>query len=247
VCYACRPFKKYSILGRFWVADWALFRRLLAIGAPISATMLLEYGVFAAAALLMGWLGTTALAAHQIAVTAASVIFMVPFGVSMAATVRVGHAVGRRDVAATRRAGMIAVALGAAFMATMTLIIVVARNAIPLLFLGFSTDAADPTLRLAAMLLAVGSTFFIADGVQTVTAGALRGLNDTRVPLLFAAICFWAIGFTTCCLLGFTLHQGAVGIWIGLSLGLVVYAVLLIWRFHALTKRGYLPDLATPI
>jgi MATE family multidrug resistance protein len=245
VCYACRPFKKYRILGRFWVMDWPLFGRLLAVGAPISGTMMFEFGVFAAAALLMGRLGTTELAAHQIAVTTASIIFMVPFGVSMAATVRVGHAVGRRDVAATRRAGLAAVALGAAFMAAMTFIIVATRGAIPLFFLGFGTGGTDPTLRLAALLLAVGSTFFIADGIQTVTAGALRGLNDTRAPLLFAAICFWAIGFTACWLLGFTLHLGAVGIWIGLSIGLVAYAVLLLWRFHALTQRGYLPDIAT--
>jgi len=245
VCYASRPFKKYRILGRFWVADWPLFGRLLAIGAPITGTMLLEYGVFAAAAILMGWLGTTELAAHQIAVTTASIIFMVPFGVSMAATVRVGHAVGRRDVAATQRAGLTAVALGATFMAAMTLLIALARNVIPLFFLGFGTDSGDPTLRLAALLLAVGATFFIADGIQTVTAGALRGLNDTRMPMLFAAICFWAIGFSACCWFGFSLRLGAVGIWIGLSIGLVVYAALLIWRFHALTRRGYLPDLAT--
>jgi MATE family multidrug resistance protein len=171
---------------------------------------------------------------------------MVPFGLSMAATVRVGHAVGRREVAATRRAGMTAIGLGAIFMAAMTLLIVATREFIPLFFLGFVTDGADPTLRLAALLLVVGSTFFIADGVQTVTAGALRGLNDTRSPLLFAAICFWAIGFTACWLLGFTLHYGAVGIWVGLSIGLALYALLLIWRFHTLTNRGYLPDIATP-
>jgi MATE family multidrug resistance protein len=246
VCYACRPFKKYRILGRFWIPDWLLFRRMVAIGAPISGTMMLEYGVFAAGALLMGRLGTTELAAHQIAITVASLLFMVPFGVSMAATVRVGHAAGRRDVESTRRAGMAALALGAAFMAGMTLIVVLTRNIIPLLFLGFGTDAANATLQLAAMLLVIGSTFFIADGVQTVAAGALRGLNDTRMPLLFSAICFWAIGFTACYVLGFTLGHGAVGIWIGLSLGLAIYAVLLIWRFHALTNRGYLPEIASP-
>jgi MATE family multidrug resistance protein len=128
----------------------------------------------------------------------------------------------------------------------MTLIVVLTRNIIPLLFLGFETDAANATLQLAAMLLVIGSTFFIADGVQTVAAGALRGLNDTRMPLLFSAICFWAIGFTACYVLGFTLGHGAVGIWIGLSLGLAIYAVLLIWRFHALTNRGYLPEIASP-
>jgi len=245
VCYACRPFKKYRVLGRFWRPDWRLFGRLFAVGAPISGTMLMEYGVFAAAALLMGWFGTTALAAHQIAITVASIMFMVPFGVSMAATVRVGHAAGRRDSEATRRAGMAAIVLGMGFMAAMTLIVALARNVIPLLFLGFGTPATDGTLQLAAILLAVGASFFIADGVQTVAAGALRGLNDTRMPLLFAAVCFWAIGFSACWGLGFTLGYGPTGIWIGLSIGLMVYAVLLIRRFHLLTKRGYLPDLAT--
>ncbi len=245
VCYACRPFKKYRILGRFWNPDWTLFRRLFAIGGPISGTMLLEYGVFAAAALLMGRLGTTELAAHQIALTLASILFMVPFGVSMAATVRVGHAAGRRDTDATRRAGMAAIALGAGFMAGMTLIVILTRDYIPLLFLGIGTEGTNATAQLAAILLLVGASFFIADGVQTVAAGALRGLNDTRMPLLFAAICFWAIGFIACYVFGFVLHHGAVGIWIGLSIGLAVYALLLIWRFHSLTKHGYLPDIVT--
>ena len=245
VCYARRPFKKYRVLGRFWRADWVLFGRLLAIGAPISGTMLLEFGVFAAAALLMGLVGTEALAAHQIAITVASILFMVPFGVSMAATTRVGHAVGRRDTAATRRAGMAAITLGIVFMAAMTLIVALVRHTIPLLFLGFDTPADDATLRIAAILLAVGASFFIADGVQTVAVGALRGLNDTRMPLLFAAICFWLIGFSACWGLGFTLGYGPAGIWIGLSIGLMVYAVLLIRRFHSLTRRGYLPDVAT--
>lgn len=245
VCYACRPFKKYRILGRFWNPDWTLFGRLFAIGAPISGTMLLEYGVFAAAALLMGRLGTTELAAHQIALTLASILFMMPFGVSMAATVRVGHAAGRRDTETTRRAGMTAIALGAAFMAGMTVVVILARNVIPLLFLGTGTNPANGTLQLAAILLVIGSTFFIADGIQTVAAGALRGLNDTRMPLLFAAICFWAIGFVACYGLGFTLGYGAAGIWVGLSIGLAVYALLLIWRFHTLTDRGYLPDIVT--
>jgi len=173
-------------------------------------------------------------------------MFMVPFGVSMAATVRVGHAAGRRDVEGTRRSGMAAIALGAAFMAGMTLLVILSRNFIPLLFLGMGTPDTNPTLQLAAILLVVGASFFIADGVQTVAAGALRGLNDTRTPLLFAAICFWAIGFPACYALGFTLHYGAPGIWIGLSFALAIYALLLIGRFHVLTRRGYLPDISAP-
>jgi MATE family multidrug resistance protein len=243
VAYALRPFKKYGILSRFWRFDWELFSRLFWIGAPISGSFLLEYGVFAAAALLMGRLGTVELAAHQIALQIASIMFMVPFGISMAATVRVGHAVGRGDPAGMRRAGLAALMLATIFMATMTVLVVMARSHIPVLFLGESAADAGATAALAATLLMLGASFFIADGIQTVAAGALRGLSDTRVPLLFAAICFWAIGFAACYLLGFTLGWGAIGIWIGLSLSVMLYAVLLVWRFHVLTKRGYMPAL----
>jgi len=107
-----------------------------------------------------------------------------------------------------------------------------------ILFLGIGTADTNATLQLAAILLVVGATFFIADGVQTVAAGALRGLNDTPV-------CFWAIGFVACYAFGFTLGYGATGIWVGLSIGLALYALLLIWRFHSLTKHGYLPDIIT--
>ena len=113
VCYACHPFKKYRVLGRFWRMDWELMRQLIVIGVPISGTMLLEWGLFSSAAILVGWIGTTPLAAHQIALQIAAILFMVPFGISMAATVRVGHAVGRGDPIGTRRAGFAALALGA--------------------------------------------------------------------------------------------------------------------------------------
>jgi MATE family multidrug resistance protein len=169
-------------------------------------------------------------------------MFMVPFGISMAATVRVGHAVGRGDAAATRRAGFSALALGITFMAAMTLLVGLTRNTLPLFFLGW--DAPDrQTVALAASLLVLGATFFIADGTQTVAAGALRGLNDTRVPLIFATISFWLIGFTTCWILGSPVGWGAYGIWVGLSVGILIYAVLLTWRFHRLTARHYLPEM----
>jgi MATE family, multidrug efflux pump len=242
VCYARRPFRKYRVLGRFWRADWPLLRQLLVIGVPISGAFLLEYGLFAAAALLMGWIGTTALAAHQIALQVAALLFMVPFGISLAATVRVGHAVGRGDPQAARRAGFAALALGAAFMAAMTLLVVATRDAIPLVFLGADAAGATETAALAATLLALGASFFIVDGLQTVAAGALRGLSDTRVPLLFAGLSFWLVGFVSAYALAFAAGLGAAGVWIGLTLGLVVYATLLVWRFHALTARRYLPS-----
>jgi MATE family multidrug resistance protein len=241
VAYASQPFKKYRILGRFWRSDWPLIAKLFWVGTPISVAFMLEYGVFAAAALLMGWIGIAELAAHQIALQVASILFMVPYGISLAATVRVGHAVGRREPHSARRAGVAAVALATAFMAVMTACVVAAREVIPQLFLGASSMDAQATAALAAMLLAVGASFFIADGVQAVAAGALRGLNDTRIPMLFAAICFWVFGFAVSYVLGFPLGGGAIGVWIGLSVGVILYATLLMWRFLALTGRSYLP------
>ena len=245
VCYARHPFKKYRVLGRFWRSDWPLFRQLFVIGLPISGAFALEYGLFMTAALLMGWIGTSALAAHQIALQIAAIMFMVPFGISMAATVRVGHAVGRGDAPATRRAGFVAIGLGTVFMAAMVLIVALTRHSIPELFLGDAAPNAADTIALAATLLALGASFFIFDGVQTVAAGALRGLHDTRVPLVLAAISFWLVGFVCAYALGFPVGLGAYGIWIGLTIGLMVYASLLVWRFHHLTARGHLPELAT--
>jgi multidrug resistance protein, MATE family len=225
IAYTQRPFKKYRVLNRFWRFDGAL----------------LEYGLFASAAILMGWIGTTALAAHQIALQVAAVLFMVPFGISMAATVRVGHAVGREDSAGSRRAGFAAIGLGATFMAAMVLVIVALRHVIPLAFLGAHTADASATVALAATLLAFGSTFFVVDGIQTIAAGALRGLNDTRVPMIFAAVSFWVVGFATSYTLAFAARLEAAGIWIGFTVGLGLYAMLLVWRFNALTRRGYMP------
>jgi len=229
-----RPFRKYYVRGRIWRIDWHLMRQLVRVGAPISLSFLLEYGLFGAAGLLMGLISTTALAAHQIALQIAAILFMVPFGIAMAATVRVGHAVGRGDAPAVKRAGFVATGLGIAFMSAMTLAVILGRFAIAEIFLGEATDA---TAELAATLLLVGSTFFIADGIQTVVAGSLRGMNDTRIPLLFATVSYWLVGFTCAAVLGFRTPLGAAGVWIGLSCGTALYAVLLILRFRRLAGR----------
>jgi MATE family multidrug resistance protein len=232
--YRRRPFRKYHVLGRIWRIDWHLMRQLVIVGAPISAAFLLEFGLFGAAGLLMGLISTTALAAHQIALQIAAILFMVPFGIGMAATVRVGHAVGRGNATAVNHAGFIAIGLGIVFMSAMTLLVIFGRFGIAELFLGEATDA---TAQLTASLLLIGSTFFIADGIQTVAAGSLRGMNDTRVPLLFAASSYWLIGFPCAYALGFWTPWGAVGVWIGLSVGTAVYAMLLVLRFRHLASR----------
>jgi multidrug resistance protein, MATE family len=244
IAHRRRPFRKFHPLSNFWRADWPLMKQLVAVGAPISGSFLLEYGLFASAALLMGWIGTTELAAHQIALQTAAVLFMVPYGISMAATVRVGQAVGRGDPGATRRAGFVAIALAGMFMAIMTLVVIATRFEIARFFLGSgAASESSATAEMVALLLVVGTTFFICDGLQTSAAGALRGLNDTRVPLMFAALSFWLIGFTASYVLAFPLQLGAVGVWIGFSCGLVVFAALLILRFRWLTGRGYMPEL----
>jgi MATE family multidrug resistance protein len=237
IAYGRRPFRKYRVLAHIWRVDWVLMRQLIVIGAPISIAFLLEYGLFAAAALLMGLIGTTALAAHQIALQVTAVLFMVPFGIGMAATVRVGHAVGRNDPAAVKRAGFVATLLGIALVSALTLAVILGRYAVARFFFGEAAASAGDAVELTATLLAVGATFFVADGIQTVAAGALRGLNDTRVPLVFAAISYWLIGFTAAYGLTFRAGFGAVGVWIGLSCGTAVYAILLILRFRRLASH----------
>jgi multidrug resistance protein, MATE family len=230
------PFRKYRVLGRIWRIDWRLMRQLVAIGAPISLSFMMEYGLFSAAALLMGLISTTALAAHQVALQVTAILFMVPYGISMAATVRVGHAVGRNDPGAVKRAGLVAILLGVVLVAGFTLAVIAGRFAIARLFFGVAEDAST-AVALTANLLLVGTTFFIADGIQSIAAGSLRGMNDTRMPLLFAAISYWLIGFTMACLLGFRTGLGAIGVWIGLSVGTAIYALLLTLRFRLLASR----------
>lgn len=229
-----RPFRKFHVLGHFWRIDWSLMRQLVVIGAPISVSFLLEYGLFGAAALLMGVISTTALAAHQIALQVVAILFMVPFGISMAATVRVGHAIGRRDADGVLRAGMVAVWLGIAIGVALTFAVIFSRFGIAAVFLGESTDAAA---ELSATLLLVGSTFYVADGIQTIAAGSLRGMNDTRIPLVFASISYWLIAFPCAWWLAFHTSLSAVGVWIGLSVGTAVYATLLLLRFRLLARK----------
>ncbi|QAU43902.1 MATE family efflux transporter [Bradyrhizobium guangzhouense] len=231
-----KPFADYHPLKRLWRIDWPLMRQLIAIGAPISFSLLLEYGLFSSAALLMGLISTTALAAHQIALQVTAVLFMVPLGIGMAATVRVGHAFGRDDPAGVRRAGLVAAVLGVASVSALTVAIILGRYQLGRLFFG-SDAASAPTIELTATLLLVGATFFIADALQTIMGGALRGINDTRMTLAFAATGYWCVGFPIAWMLAFHGGLGAVGVWIGLSIGSFVYAGLLVLRFRMLTRK----------
>lgn len=233
-----RPYRKYRLLGRIWRPDWPLLATLVRLGLPITGAFMMEYGLFAGAGLMAGIIGKSALAAHQIALQVASILFMVPMGLAQAATVRVGHAVGRRDMAGARRAGFAALLVAAVFMGLCGLATILFRGTIPVVFLDVAAVENRETVLLAATLLVIGASFAVADGVQVVGAGALRGLGDTRVPMQHAAVSFWGIGFPVALGLGFPAGLGVAGIWSGLTAGLVFYAVLLAWRFERLTRVG---------
>ena len=208
--------------------------RILRLGSPIGAQMTLETGLFGGMSLLMGWLGVTQVAAHQVALNLSSLTFMVPLGVSSAAAVIVGHAVGRGDPDAVRRSTFAALLVGAAFMGVAALSFIL----FPGFFAGIYTREAE-VLSLAVLLLPIAGVFQVFDGLQIVALGLLRGLGDTRVPMLVNVLGFWCIGMPVCLWLGFSLGYGAVGLWWGLVVGLVIVALFLILRLLHRQRRDF--------
>jgi multidrug resistance protein, MATE family len=223
-------------LGLFhvsWRPNPAVVWRLFSLGLPAAGQMTLEYGVFAAATALAGRLNEVALAAHQVALNLAGVTFMVPLGVGSAGAVRVGHAVGRRDQPGARRAGWTALLLGAGFMSCAALAFLLLPA--PLVHL-FTADRAVVSAGIS--LLAVASCFQLFDGLQGVATGVLRGLGDTRTPMMANLLGHWAIGLPVGYSLCFFGGLGVVGLWIGLSAGLVIVGTILV---SVWAKRSSLP------
>jgi len=235
-----RRARRFRVLGRFWRADWPRFATIWRLGLPIALTMVLEVAVFSAAVYLMGWISAAALAAHQIAIQCAATTFMVPLGIGQAATVRVGLAAGAGDAEGVGRAGWTALALAVAFMGAMAVVMALARRPLAEAFLDMARPDSLGVAVLAAQFLLVAALFQLVDGAQVVAIGALRGLADTRAPMLIAALGYWAIGFPVSLVLGFTAGWGGIGIWWGLALGLAVVAVLLTWRFARRERLGLL-------
>ncbi len=206
--------------------------RVLRLGAPIGAQMMFEFGAFAFVALLMGRLGVVQVAAHQVAINLASLTFMVPLGVSSAAAVIVGHAVGRQDPDGVRRSTAAALRVGAAFMVVTAALFISLPGPLARLY---TDDAA--VLALAAVLLPIAGVFQVFDGLQVVALGLLRGLGDTRVPMLINVVAFWLVAIPTSYWLGFELDRGATGLWWGLVVGLAVVAVTLVLRLRHRERR----------
>ena len=236
-----RRLRRFAVFGRLWRPDWARFRDVLRIGIPIGTTMLLETAMFSAAIMMMGWIGTAALAAHQIAVQCAITAFMVPVGIAHAVTVRVGIAAGAGDGSGVRRAGYAGLLLGAAFMCVTAALFWGVPKELIGLFIDTSAPANAEVVALAVSFLAVAALFQVVDALQAVGQGALRGIKETRRPMLMAMFGYWVIGVPSGALLAFKTRLGGVGIWLGLALGLAVVAVLVVGRFHRRT-RMYLMD-----
>jgi len=236
ICLGMPALKRYRILHRWWQPHWGSFVELFRLGLPIGITMVFEVALFNGAALLMGTFGLAPLAAHQIAITIPSLTFMIPLGIGLAATVRVGLAAGAGDRIAARRAGFTAIIMGACFMCGTALVLLLWPREIASLWLP-DTPANREVLALAVGFLHVAAAFQLMDGMQVTAAMSLRGLKDTRGPMWLAGASYWLAGAPMCAILGLGTPLKGFGVWLGLAFGLLVAAVTLTTRFALLSKK----------
>lgn len=232
---ANRRMRRYRVFGRWWRPEWRTLADMVRIGSPIGLMLVAESGLFTGAAFLMGRIGAAELAAHTIALQIASFTFQVAAGVSQAGTIRVALHFGAGDAQGVRRAGRAALLIALCFMSAMAVLL----YAFPSAFLGIYVDARDPAnahlLALGVQYLSIAAAFQIFDGTQSVTAGLLRGLQDTRVPMVIAIGGYWLIGFVIAATLGLGTPLGGLGVWAGLATSLVVVALLLVRRWSRLS------------
>jgi MATE family multidrug resistance protein len=212
--------------------------RIVRLGAPIAGQVALEAGLFVATGIMMGVFGADALGAHQLAFNVTGVTFMVPLGISQAATVRVASRLGAGAPAAARRSAFVALAVGAAFMGAAGLVLWLTPRTIIACYVNLADPANRGLAAIALRLLMIAALFQVFDGTQTIATGALRGYHDTAVPMLIAAIGYWAVGFAGGWLLGFPLGMGAAGLWAGLALGLATVATALTLRLYFRARRS---------
>lgn len=224
-----RPYGRFTRLYRFRPP---LFRRIIALGIPMGVLALFEVGLFSASTILAAQLGVTVLAAHQISIQTVAMTFMVPLGISHATTVRVGQYWGQRHLVAARRAGYVGLGLGASFMALVAIPILLIPRSIISLYLDIGNPENQVVVQQAIALLAVGGMFQLVDGIQVIASGALKGLQDTKVPMIMAGTAYWGVGLPVSYFAAFRWGWGGVGLWLGLASGLAIAAITLTGRFH---------------
>lgn len=235
--YAVWRLPRYRLLQRVWRPDWPVLARVFRMGLPIGGQLLAEVGLFASSAAMVGWVGAVPLAAHGVTMQLAAIAFMFHLGLSQAATVRAGQALGRGDRDGLRQTGLAATLLSGGF----ALLTSTAFLLWPATLLGLFVDPADPArpevLAVGATLLTLAAAFQLFDGFQVLAIGLLRGIQDTAVPFAIAALSYWLVGMPAAYALGFVAGGAEVGVWLGLVLSLVVVATLLMLRFWRLARR----------
>jgi MATE family multidrug resistance protein len=230
--------RRYRLFGRWWRAEWPRFAQLVRLGAPIAMTMTFEGAMFSAAAFLMGLIGVTEVAAHAVALQIAAVAFQVPYGLAQATTIRVGLAYGAGDRAGVGRAGWLGLVVGTGFMVATAAAIWASPRLLVSAYVNVDAPENARMVALAVQYLGVAAMFQLFDGAQVVAAGALRGLQDTRVPMIVAGAGYWIAGFGTAVALGLWLDWQGLGVWLGLAMGLAVVSALLVRRWAMRERLG---------
>jgi MATE family multidrug resistance protein len=225
-----RRLRRFHLFGRWWRPEGARMVEIATLGAPIALGWIAEGGLFGSAGLLMGRISVTAIDAHAVALNIAAIAFQIPFGIAQAATIRVGFAYGAKDALWVARAGRVAIVSGIGVMAATAMLLWAVPGLLVRLYVDPATQGAEAAL--AIELLGVAALFQLFDGAQAVAAGVLRGVQDTRVPMMLQIFGYWAIGFVIAALLAFPLGMGPMGVWWGLAAGLGVVSALLLWRWH---------------
>ena len=230
--------RRYELFVRFWRPDWAAFREVVHLGLPIGLTMLAEVSLFTGASLLMGNIGTLELAAHGIALQLASIAFMIPLGLAQAGTVRVGIAHGRGDHLGVVRSSWAVLVIAAVIAVGGGLLFAIIPTTLASIFLDKAGKDSAAVLAIAGPFVVIAGIFQLVDGLQAIAAGLLRGLKDTRIPMILALISYWPIGFLCAWFFAFPADFGGVGVWFGFVSGLAAAAVLLNWRFYRLVTQA---------
>lgn len=228
--------RRFHLFQRFWRPDWHAMRLVWRLGVPIGLTGLAEGGLFQASALMMGWIGTVELAAHGIALEVAALTFMLHVGLSSSATIRVARFDGARDRVALRQAAKVAVLISLGVAAGSIVLFLSLAEPIVALFLDMAKPESAAILAYGVVLVGLAALFQLADGMQVMALGLLRGVQDTKVPMGLAAVSYWLIGIPCSYVLAFPLGHGGVGLWLGLVVGLACASASLMWRFWRLVR-----------
>lgn len=231
IVYAMLVLPEHRMFQRFWRPDWDMLLQVFRLGLPIGLTTVSEVSLFSASALMMGWLGTVPLAAHGIVVSIAACTFMVHLGLSNVATIRAGNAFGRQDRAHLARGAVVVTALSLSFAAVTILLFLIVPEPLMSFFMEPDNPQRSAILAIGVGLLAIAALFQLVDGAQAIALGLLRGVQDTRVPMIMAVLSYWVIGIPTSYLLGFVWGMGGIGVWLGLVTGLACAGVFLMLRF----------------